>query len=542
MGWKLQRPQVTRRLLKIYVAIFLSSFSNAYVIAMLYPFLPFMVGFLLPNIDEASISKYAGIVATAFYIGRLVGSYVWGGIADCIGRKPVLIMCGVMLILTSVLFGFSINFVMCVLARFLMGLCCGILVVVRAVISESSSDSNQAFGLSILTFSWLLAVVMSSALSGVTADPIGQYNLTLSNGTLKTFLTDYPYAPPCLISCLVLMVGVFSVILLLPETLNRHKPQTACEDDSAASAFLPSTTSDVPLEMKACVTSSNEIADSGMHETAEQQPGVPADNETRNSDAHSDDRMQNPSMAGHEVTFIKWKSAIHNGSKKLMADLKYIICNKATMLATVSHCILAANDVGLDTLYALWCATSVTMGGLGFTVKDIGVSSSISAALLTPFSLVAYPLLEKKIGSINTCQMSVIILMFCTILFPNIHHLTLVSDLDPAVLWTVLILTRLVSIVFLETCFAAQCLLINNSVTSDKFGSVNGIAVSLSDIFRAAFLAATGVIYSVSLSKETSAIGFPFDYNITFILYGACLLIITFLTACLPSSVNHKKL
>ena len=55
---------------------------------------------------------------------------------------------------------------------------------------------------------------------------------------------------------------------------------------------------------------------------------------------------------------------------------------------------------------------------------------------------------------------------------------------DPAVLWTVLIITRLVSIVFLETCFAAQCLLINNSVTSDKFGSVNGIAVSLSDIFR----------------------------------------------------------
>ena len=105
----------------------------------------------------------------------------------------------------------------------------------------------------------------------------------------------------------------------------RHKPQTACEDDPAASAFLPSTTSDVTLEMKACVTSSNEIADSGTHETAEQQPGVPADNETRNSDAHSDDRTQNPSMAGHEVTSMKWKSAIHNGSKKLMADLKYII-------------------------------------------------------------------------------------------------------------------------------------------------------------------------------------------------------------------------
>ena len=64
----------------------------------------------------------------------------------------------------------------------------GILVVVRAVISESSSDSNQAFGLSILTFSWLLAVVMSSALSGVTADPIGQYNLTLSSRYYNTVI------------------------------------------------------------------------------------------------------------------------------------------------------------------------------------------------------------------------------------------------------------------------------------------------------------------------------------------------------------------
>ena len=60
----------------------------------------------------------------------------------------------------------------------------GILVTVRAVISESSNDANQAFGFSIITFSWLLAVVVSSAVSGVTADPIGQYNLTLPSRSL----------------------------------------------------------------------------------------------------------------------------------------------------------------------------------------------------------------------------------------------------------------------------------------------------------------------------------------------------------------------
>ena len=61
-------------------------------------------------------------------------------------------------------------------------------------------------------------------------------------------------------------------------------------------------------------------------------------------------------------------------------------------------------------------------------------------------------------------------------------------------------------------------------------------------IYRAIFLAATGVIYSASLSNEAASIGFPFDYNITFVLYGACFIVIIFLTACLPSSVNHKKI
>ena len=45
------------------------------------------------------------------------------------------------------------------------------------------------------------------------------------------------------------------------------------------------------------------------------------------------------------------------------------------------------------------------VGGLGFTVKDIGVSSSISAALLTPFSLVAYPLVSTIYVLCSPCQM-----------------------------------------------------------------------------------------------------------------------------------------
>ena len=57
----------------------------------------------------------------------------------------------------------------------------GVIVVLRAVISESSTNTNQAFGFSVLTFSWMSAAMMAPLFSGLSADPIGQYNLTLSS-------------------------------------------------------------------------------------------------------------------------------------------------------------------------------------------------------------------------------------------------------------------------------------------------------------------------------------------------------------------------
>lgn len=56
----------------------------------------------------------------------------------------------------------------------------GVFVVTRAVISESSSNRNQTFGFSVLTCSWLLSAMVAPLLSGLSADPITQYNLTLS--------------------------------------------------------------------------------------------------------------------------------------------------------------------------------------------------------------------------------------------------------------------------------------------------------------------------------------------------------------------------
>ena len=52
---------------------------------------------------------------------------------------------------------------------------------VKAVVSEVSDDSNQAFGLSLVGASWGLGIIIGPAVSGVVSDPIGQYNLTIDS-------------------------------------------------------------------------------------------------------------------------------------------------------------------------------------------------------------------------------------------------------------------------------------------------------------------------------------------------------------------------
>ena len=62
--------------------------------------------------------------------------------------------------------------------------CIGCTATVKAVISESSDDSNQGFGVSLLATAITLGYIIGPAVSGVVADPIQEYNITTSKPSL----------------------------------------------------------------------------------------------------------------------------------------------------------------------------------------------------------------------------------------------------------------------------------------------------------------------------------------------------------------------
>ena len=119
-------------------------------------------------------------------------------------------------------------------------------------------------------------------------------------------------------------------------------------------------------------------------------------------------------------------------------------------------------------------------------------------------------------------------------------------------------MTMVVIRVVIGLGFSGSSLLINNSVTFDKLGSVNGLALMLTSgvryemctdlhshvhvsCYRFFSPLFAGSIYSASLSEYNQSVGFPIDYHLIFILFGLIFLLTLLLITSLPQSINRQK-
>ncbi|MED6150115.1 hypothetical protein PIB30_069210, partial [Stylosanthes scabra] len=117
-------------------------------ISSLFPFLYFMVRDFNIAETEADIGSYAGYVGSTFMLGRCLTSVMWGIISDRYGRKPVIIIGVITVVIFNTLFGLSTSFWMAILMRFLLGSLNGLLGPVKAYATEIFREEHQSLGLS----------------------------------------------------------------------------------------------------------------------------------------------------------------------------------------------------------------------------------------------------------------------------------------------------------------------------------------------------------------------------------------------------------
>ncbi|KAE9592771.1 putative major facilitator superfamily [Lupinus albus] len=167
---------------------------------------------------EANISTYAGYVGSSFMLGRALTSILWGKIADRYGRKPVLVIGVISVVIFNTLFGLSTSFWMAIIMRFLLGSLCGVLGTIRAHASELFREEHQAIGLSTITAAWGLGIIIGPALGGYLAQPVEKFPHIFLKGS---FWDKFPYFLPCIVISGFAFAATF-VCIWVPETLHNH--------------------------------------------------------------------------------------------------------------------------------------------------------------------------------------------------------------------------------------------------------------------------------------------------------------------------------
>ncbi|KAL9242647.1 hypothetical protein vseg_016630 [Gypsophila vaccaria] len=215
---------------KTLIGIWIIVLCSALPISSLFPFLYFMIRDFHISDDESDVSFYAGFVGCSYMLGRALTSVLWGVIADRYGRKPVIILGMVNIVIINTLFGLSTNFWMAMTTRFLLGALNGSIGPAKAYISEVCREEHQAIGMSVITTAWGVGLVIGPALGGFLAQPADKYPSIFAKEAL---FGRFPYFLPCLvisISAAIVSVGGF----WLSETLHKHPSKKLTSDSYEA--------------------------------------------------------------------------------------------------------------------------------------------------------------------------------------------------------------------------------------------------------------------------------------------------------------------
>lgn len=225
---------------RIFKLIFLTVFLDIAGFAIIFPVIPQLTqyyteldsqNYFLKLLWSAvnSLAELVGSPTTAgqqvVLFGCLLGSLYsalqffaapfWGKLSDTYGRKSILKWTLVGTLLSYILWIFSGDFSLLVIARLVGGLCSGNISVATAVIADVTDTKKRSAGMAFIGIAFALGFVFGPALGGL----LSQINLA----TMYPSLVQYginPFSAPAILATLLALINLFMLLAWLPETIH----------------------------------------------------------------------------------------------------------------------------------------------------------------------------------------------------------------------------------------------------------------------------------------------------------------------------------
>ncbi|XP_014774827.2 uncharacterized protein LOC106872367 [Octopus bimaculoides] len=149
-------------------------------------------------------------------------------------------------------------------------------------------------------------------------------------------------------------------------------------------------------------------------------------------------------------------------------------------MSVALYTIFSFGVIGFEDTFTIWASTEPRLDGLGFSTDQLGVITGIVAVPIMFLQVFIFAPMARRYGILKAFLANVSILFLTVTLCPITHLLYN----KPVQLWVSLLILLIPQRICTSCCFSATSLLINNSVTPDIAGSVNGIAMTSTALAR----------------------------------------------------------
>lgn len=465
------------------------------------PYLPDMAA-SFPEVEEAEIGMYVGLIASAFALAQFATNFLWGWLSDRIGRKPIVLTGTISTAACFVAFGFSRTLWQAILVQALMGLVNGNQGVISTCLGEITDRSNQS-----RAFTYLPVIY---GIGGITGPLVGGLLVLRENPFDKGKPNPYPYLLPNVFAAGVLVVDFVLTAIFLEESLDTSDdlPPFKKRVESLFAWIWQFTSSSKPTYLRRARKSHSNH--SGQHVRVQDEAIQEEEDDDEDDDEDDeDDSNERTALFAHNQEELERKD----------------VFNRDTILLLASYLIFQLSNVSFNSLYPIFSEARPPTGR-SLSPEEIGTSLAFAGLVTIIFQVGIFGKLREKMGNKTTYRIGLAGFVLAFLLMPWIgykdnsdgtHEATQMGKIW---LWAELGVVLLIKTVAAVGGLTSALLLITNSAPSHAvLGTLNGLAQTLSAAGRAVGPFISGSLFSAAtrVQPKGEAMAFGIFGGISFI-------------------------
>ncbi|KAI1122435.1 major facilitator superfamily domain-containing protein [Nemania abortiva] len=445
--------------------------------------------------EDKDTAFYAGLLVSAYAVAEALTAMGWGALSDRYGRKPIVLFGLGGVAISSLIFGLAETYWVALLARFVGGALNGNVAVMQTMVAEMVKvPEHEPAAYASQPFVWTLGGIIGSAMGGFLAQPATFYpSLFPADGLFGR----YPYLLPNLVSVAVIVLAIAQGILFLEETNPRSglfhgSTKEATDGDVAVED------DDGRVDERTPLTRCQQLQGPRISAVGERpailEEGLPV------AVGQNFDIRRTSFGTVHSIQFTPEAQAnTASPQATIVEEYTGATFNFTIIMLTIALVLVSYHQMGFATLLPTHLLDPPAVppghldliGGLGYTVHDVGIYLSVNGVLGLLIQGLIFPVFVDRVGVWHSFIWMVILYPTCYFVLPFLTALP--QALQSPGIYLAMVLQSFFGIIVTPT---ALILLKNATPSPTILGRVNGLAMSGCCLARTICPPVAGIIYA----------------------------------------------